>query len=136
MIGEGLKSFFENNLNLYNASNAKGIAALYDYPCSIIKETEKIIIPDPETAEVFFESILGIYSHFHLTKVDFHILQTMALSSNIVAVNVKWFFYKIDASSAMEFQTSYILQKQEDWKVLMSIRPGWESFVYQLALKI
>lgn len=130
-----LTEFFKEVQDFFYTFDFKNIAKLFGCPLLVIENAKNFAISNPNTTEIFLESVLNVYSQLGLKAIDFKVIYARFDGPTIVSTAVNWILQNSSNQYAAEFQIGYQLQKKESWKIVTIIRPGWEDLVHAAAVK-
>lgn len=116
-------SFFETYAIALERYDTKGMAYLYNIPCTMISDDTTTMFNDAGKLEGFFNMGAGFYKQFGIARVRPEVWNRRDLSEKIVSVKVNWRYYDSKDSPIYDCDYHYILKldKNNHWKIILSV---------------
>lgn len=118
-----INTFFENYAAALERFDTKGMAFLYNIPCTMISDDATTMFNDAGKLEGFFNMGTGFYKQFGINKVRPEIWNRRNLTDKIIAVKVNWHFYDSNNKPIYSCDYHYTLKldKNNAWKIILSV---------------
>jgi hypothetical protein len=118
-----VNSFFESYAAALENYDTKGMAALYNIPCTLISDDTTTLFNDPTKLEGFFNMGAGFYRQFGIARVRPVIWNTKELTAKIINVKVNWAYFDQNEKPIYKCDYYYVLKadKNNMWKIILSV---------------
>jgi len=118
-----LNNFFEVYSKALENYDTKGLAFLYNIPCTMLSDEATTIFNDAGKLEGFFNQGAGFYKQFGIAHVHHEIWSRRELTPRIMSVKVNWKYYDIDERKIYNCDYQYVLKldKHDQWKIILSV---------------
>ena len=122
-LPQQINSFFDNYAAALERFDTKGMAFLYNVPCTMISDDATTMFNDAGKLEGFFNMGTGFYRQFGICRARPEIWNRRNLTDKIVVVKVNWRYYDIDNKPIYNCDYHYTLKldKNNAWKIIFSI---------------
>lgn len=117
-----INDFFETYENALERYDTKGMAYLYNLPCTMISDDTTTVFNDPSRLEGFFNMGVGFYRQFGITRVRHEIWNRREWTDKIINVKVNWQYFNSANSPIYNCDYQYVLKldKHGYWKIVLS----------------
>ncbi len=118
-----LNDFFDTYARALETYNTKGMAFLYNIPCSMLSDDATSFFSDAGKLEGFFNQGTGFYRQFGIANVVPHIWSKRPCTDRIVNVKVKWQYLDVFKKLIYDCDYHYTLKldKNNQWKIILSV---------------
>jgi hypothetical protein len=115
--------FFETYAKALENYDAKGMAFLYNIPCTFVSDDMTTQFNDPGKLEGFFNMGAGFYRQFGIAKVRPEIWNRREWTDKIINVKVNWQYFDVFNSPIYKCDYYYVLKtdKHNQWKIILSV---------------
>lgn len=118
-----INAFFELYARALERYDTKGMAFLYNIPCTMLSDESTALFNDAGKLEGFFNQGVGFYKQFGIAKVYPEIWSRRMLTDRIMNIKVNWQYY--DSLNQPIYNCDYHytlkLDKKDEWKVVLSV---------------
>jgi hypothetical protein len=118
-----VNQFFEQYAHALENYDTKGMAFLYNVPCTMLSDDSTVIFNDGVKLEGFFNQGAAFYKQFGIAHVRHEIWNRRHLTEKIVNVKVNWQY--LDALKQPVYNCDYHfvlkLDKKDQWKIILSV---------------
>ncbi len=116
-------NFFETYAAALELYDTKGMANLYNIPCTLISDETTTMFNDAGKLEGFFNIGAGFYRQFGIAKVRHEIWNRRELTGKIVMVKVNWQYYDSNDKPLYNCDYQYVLKtdKKNQLKIILSV---------------
>lgn len=118
-----LNSFFETYATALENYDTKGMAFLYNIPCTLISDDTTTLFNDVTKLEGFFNMGAGFYKQFGIAKVRPQIWNRRELTEKILNVKVNWEYFDANDKPIYKCDYYYILKLDRNnlLKIILSV---------------
>lgn len=118
-----VNNFFEIYATALEQYNTKGMANLYNMPCTMISDETTTLFNDASRLEGFFNMGAGFYRQFGIAHVRHQVWNRRELAAKIVMVKVNWQYYDSNNKPVYNCDYHYVLKldKKNQWKIILSV---------------
>jgi hypothetical protein len=123
LLLQQVNTFFEIYAKALENYDTKGMAYLYNIPCSMISDDTTTIFNDAGKLEGFFNMGAGFYRQFGITHVRPEIWNKRDWTDKIINVKVNWQYFDSNLKSIYSCDYQYVLKldKNNHWKIILSV---------------
>lgn len=120
---QSISGFFEAYAAALERYDTKGMAFLYNIPCTMISDDTTTMFNDAGKLEGFFNMGSGFYRQFGITKVRPELWNRRNLTDRIIQVKVNWQYYDNHDKPIYNCDYHYVLKqdKNNQWKIILSV---------------
>ncbi len=117
-----INHFFETYAIALERYDTKGMAYLYNIPCTMVSDANTSIFNDLGKLEGFFNMGAGFYRQFGITKVRHEIWNRRTWTDKMLTVKVNWQFFDSLNNPIYNCDYNYVLKldKNNQWKIILS----------------
>ena len=118
-----INDFFEIYARALENYDSKGMAFLYNIPCTMLSDDATSIFNDAGKLEGFFNQGTGFYRQFGIANVRPQVWSWLHLTAKVVNVKVKWQYLDVFKKLIYECDYHYVLKadKNNQWKIILSV---------------
>jgi len=118
-----INHFFEIYANALENYDTKGLAFLYNIPCTMLSDETTAMFNDTVKLEGFFNQGAGFYKQFGIALVRPEIWNRRELTGKIMNVKVNWQYFDSNKTPMYNCDYHYVLKldKKEQWKIILSV---------------
>ena len=118
-----ISNFFENYAKALEAYDTKGMAYLYNIPCTMLSDDATTVFNDAGKLEGFFNQGVGFYRQFGIAHVRPQLWSRREWTGKIITVKVNWQFYDINNQPIYNCDYHYVLKldKNNQWRIITSV---------------
>ena len=118
-----INNFFEIYATALERFDTKGMANLYNIPCTMMSDDATTLFNDAGKLEGFFNMGATFYRQFGIAKVRPEVWNRRHLTERIANVKVNWQYYDKADKPIYNCDYHYILKldKNNVWKILLSV---------------
>jgi hypothetical protein len=117
-----INHFFETYAIALERYDTKGMAYLYNIPCTMISDDATTMFNDAGKLEGFFNLGAGFYRQFGIAKVRHEIWNRRNWTDKIINVKVNWQYFDSLNIPIYNCDYQYVLKadKNNHWKIILS----------------
>ncbi len=118
-----INNFFEIYAQALENFDTKGMAYLYNIPCTMLSDETTALFNDAGKLEGFFNQGMGFYRQFGITYVRPEVWNRRELSGRVVTVKVNWQYFDSNKKPIYNCDYHYVLKldKKDLWKIILSV---------------
>jgi len=118
-----INDFFETYAKALELYDAKGMAYLYNLPCTMISDDATTFFNDAGKLEGFFNQGTGFYRQFGIANVRPHVWSKRQYTAKIVNVKVNWQYLDVFKKPIYDCDYHYVLKSDKNglWKIILSV---------------
>ncbi|MCD6010917.1 MAG: hypothetical protein K0Q79_779 [Flavipsychrobacter sp.] len=118
-----INNFFETYATALERYDTKGMAYLYNIPCTMVSDDTTTMFNDAGKLEGFFNMGAGFYRQFGIAKVRPEIWNRRNWTDKIVNVKVNWQYYDNLDKPIYNCDYHYVLKldKNNHWRIVLSV---------------
>lgn len=118
-----INHFFETYARALENYDTKGMAWLYNIPCTLISDETTTQFNDAGKLEGFFNMGAGFYRQFGIAKVRPDIWNRREWTGKIMNVKVNWQYFDVFNAPIYNCDYFYVLKldKHHAWKIVLSV---------------
>jgi len=118
-----INSFFESYATALEKYDTKGMAFLYNIPCTLVSDDTTTLFNDITKLEGFFNMGAGFYKQFGIAKVRPVVWNRREWTEKIVNVKVNWEYFDEHGMPIYKCDYYYVLKldKHNLWKIVLSV---------------
>ena len=118
-----INHFFETYAQALEHYDTKGMAYLYNIPCTMLSDDTTAVFNDAGKLEGFFNQGSAFYRQFGIAHVRHEIWSRRHLTEKVVNVKVNWQYLDAFKSPIYSCDYHYVLKldKKEQWKIILSV---------------
>ena len=116
-------TFFEQYAKALELFDTKGMAYLYNIPCTMLSDDATTIFNDAGKLEGFFNQGVGFYRQFGIVGVRPDVWSRRFWSKKIMQVKVNWQYFDLNKKPIYNCDYHYVLKldKNNVWKIILSV---------------
>jgi len=129
--------FFETYAKALEQYDTKGMAFLYNMPCTLISDDNTSPFNDSTKLEGFFNIGAGFYRQFGVAHASADVWSWRALTERIVSVKVMWYYADVFKNPIYDCEYHYVLKldKHNQWKIILSVSVNEKAKIEEWKLK-
>jgi hypothetical protein len=118
-----INDFFEKYAQSLEHYDTKGMAYLYNIPCTMLSDDTTAIFNDAGKLEGFFNQGISYYRQFGIVHVRHDIWNRRELTGKIMNVKVNWQYLDGNNKPIYNCDYHYVLKldKKGLWKIILSV---------------
>ena len=117
---QGIKAFFENYRDAFNALDGIAVAEFYAEPSGIAQEGVYTHWPDRRPIVENMTELCKIYRERGFIRADFEPCQFIEQGKKYAVADVEWHIDWSNGQEAWKFKTTYnLVRTEQGWKVLL-----------------
>ncbi len=118
-----INSFFESYAHALENFDTKGMAFLYNIPCTLVSDDTTTQFNDYTKLEGFFNMGTGFYRQFGIAKVRPEVWNRRDWTGKIINVKVMWEYFDALNKPIYKCDYQYVLKldKNNIWKIILSV---------------
>ena len=118
-----INDFFETYARALEHYDSKGMAYLYNMPCTMVSDDNTALFNDAGRLEGFFNQGVTFYKQFGITNVRPEIWSKRPLTNKVCAVKVNWQYFDSLKQAIYNCDYHYVLKmdKKDHWKIILSV---------------
>ncbi len=118
-----MNSFFENYARALEQYDTKGLAFMYNFPCTMLSDDAVSTFNDAGKLEGFFNQGMSFYRQFGIAHVRHEVWNRRDITSRIMVAKVIWQYF--DALKApiynCEYHYTLRLDRNNNWRIVQSV---------------
>ncbi|MCA1703885.1 MAG: nuclear transport factor 2 family protein [Actinobacteria bacterium] len=120
MSDAAIERFFETYAERYMVSDIDAVAAMYEAPFLVVRESRPIHLPDREAVREHLAGLMEAYQNAGAKRATIADLEVTKLDSASVIATVRWNALSEDGALLRDFTVSYQMLRQESdgWRIL------------------
>ena len=118
-----INNFFEIYAKALENYDTKGMAFLYNIPCTMLSDDATTLFNDAGKLEGFFNQGVGFYRQFGIAHVRPEVWNRREWTGRIVNLKVNWQYFDGNKKPIYNCDYQYILKlnKGNEWKIVLSV---------------
>jgi len=118
-----INHFFETYAKALENYDTKGMAFLYNIPCTLVSDDTTTLFNDSGKLEGFFNMGSGFYRQFGIAKVRPELWNRREWTEKIINVKVNWQYFDNQNKPIYKCDYFYVLKtdKHNQWKIVLSV---------------
>lgn len=118
-----INDFFEVYAGALERYDTKGMAFLYNIPCTMLSDDSTALFNDAGKLEGFFNQGVSFYKQFGISNVRPEIWSKRQLTDRIMNVKVNWQYFDSLKQPIYNCDYHYTLKldKKNNWKIILSV---------------
>ena len=118
-----INDFFETYARALEHYDAKGMAYLYNIPCTMLSDDATSFFNDAGKLEGFFNQGAGFYKQFGIANVRPDVWSKRELTPKIMNVKVNWHYLDVFKKPIYSCEYHYVLKRDKNnlWKIITSV---------------
>jgi hypothetical protein len=118
-----INDFFETYAQALERYDTKGMAYLYNIPCTMLSDDTTAIFNDAGKLEGFFNQGVAFYRQFGITNVRPGIWNRREWTGKVLNVKVNWQYLDSNKRPIYNCDYHYVLKldKNDRWKIILSV---------------
>lgn len=118
-----VNNFFETYSKALELYDTKGLAFLYNIPCTMLSDEATTSFSDAGRLEGFFNQGANYYRQFGIAHVRYDIWSRRELTERVTSVKVNWQYYDSHDQPIYNCDYHYILKldRNDQWKIILSV---------------
>ncbi len=118
-----INDFFDTYARALELYDAKGMAFLYNIPCSMLSDDATSFFNDAGKLEGFFNQGSGFYRQFGIANVQPNVWSKRPYTDKIVSVKVNWQYMDVFRKPIYDCDYYYTLKldKNNLWRIIQSV---------------
>ncbi len=133
-----VNEFFENYARALENYDTKGLAYLYNMPCTMLSDDAASVFNDWGKLEGFFNQGTGFYKQFGIAHVNHEVWNRRNITNRIAVVKVIWQYYDSLKQPIYNCEYHYTLKmdKNNQWKIVLSVSVNEKDRIEEWQVKI
>ena len=118
-----INHFFEAYAKALETYDTKGLAFMYNIPCTMLSDDSTALFNDAGKLEGFFNQGTGFYKQFGIAHVRHEIWSRRSYTPRIMNVKVNWQYLDVFKMPVYNCDYHYVLKldKNNRWKIILSV---------------
>ena len=118
-----VNSFFDTYAAALENYDTKGMAFLYNIPCTLVSDDTTTLFNDATKLEGFFNMGAGFYRQFGIAKVRPVVWNRREWTGKIINVKVNWEYFDVLDQPIYKCDYFYVLKLDRNnlWKIVLSV---------------
>ncbi len=118
-----INHFFETYAKALENYDTKGLAYMYNIPCTMLSDDSTAIFNDAGKLEGFFNQGTGFYRQFGIANAEPEIWSKRSYTEKIMNVRVNWQYLDVFKKLIYSCDYHYVLKldKNNQWKIVLSV---------------
>jgi len=118
-----INNFFDSYAVALEHYDTKGMAFLYNIPCTLISDDTTTLFNDSTKLEGFFNMGAAFYKQFGIAKVRPEVWNRREWTGRIINVKVNWEYFDVLNQPIYKCDYQYVLKldKNNHWKIILSV---------------
>jgi hypothetical protein len=120
---QNINNFFEQYAKALEQYDTKGMAHLYNIPCTMLSDDATTLFNDAGKLEGFFNQGITFYRQFGIAHARPEIWNRREMTEKIVHVKVNWQYFDSLKQSIYNCDYYYVLKldKNTHWRIILSV---------------
>jgi hypothetical protein len=120
---QNISAFFDFYAQALENHDTKGMAFLYNIPCTMLSDETTAMFNDAGKLEGFFNQGMSFYKHFGIAYARPEIWNRRELTGKIYSVKVNWQYFDSNKKLIYNCDYHYVLKldKKDQWKIVLSV---------------
>jgi hypothetical protein len=120
---QNVNDFFGNYAKALENYDTKGLAYLYNMPCTMLSDEATSVFNDWGKLEGFFNQGSVFYKQFGIAKVEYELWTRRTITDRIMNVKIIWQYFDSSRKPIYNCEYHYTLKldKNDQWKIVLSI---------------
>ena len=133
-----VNDFFETYAKALENYDTKGLAFLYNMPCTMLSDEATTSFNDAGRLEGFFNQGAGFYRQFGIAHVRHEVWSRRELTNRIMSVKVNWQYYDNYDKPIYNCDYHYVLKldKNSHWKIVLSVSANEKERMEQWQVRL
>ncbi len=133
-----INTFFESYSRALELYDTKGMAFLYNIPCTMVSDDATTVFNDAGRLEGFFNTGIGFYRQFGIAIVRHEIWSRREWTGRIINVKVNWQYLDSLNNPIYNCDYQYVLKldKNNQWKIVLSVSLNEKERLEEWKLKV